>query len=404
MKDYFIHKEPVLNRRKAVYGQELLFRRPAPNSPQNGWVDTRLTEGIMSITPADSFEKFAANKHIFLSLEPASLEQNLDHHIPRRSVLQFAETYITDKLVAFRAETLKKIGYQLAVDYSLAAKGLMPSRQAFDIVRINTMEAGMDAIASAVAGFKNAAFKVMATNIPDIDTFNGLTAMDIDLFQGPFFLNKPQAPPEPISYSQTALMSLSRDLKQNRDIEVIEQTFKGSPKLTFGLLTLMNSAYMGVRQKVTSIRQAIALLGYAALEKWVVMLLFTVDHTNDQTNPLVEKAVLRGMIMDRLAKKTGLKAMADSAFMTGMLSLFTYLFNVKIDELTQTMFLGDDIKDALLKQEGYLGSLLSVVEKLDRQEYHLMSEDLANLHLNLSDVFSAETDSIFDCQGFFFRD
>jgi c-di-GMP-related signal transduction protein len=404
MKDYFIHKEPILNRRKAVYGQELIFRRPSTNSPQNGWADMRLTEGIMSITPPETFEKLAANKHIFLSLDPASLEQNIDHHIPRRSVLQFAETHITDKLVAFRAETLKKIGYQLAVDYSTTVKGPMPLRQAFDIVRIDATESSIDIIASTVNAFKDASFKVMITNVPDLDTFNELAGLDIDLFQGPFFLNRPSGPPDPITHSQAALMALSRDLKQNRDIEVIEQIFKGSPKLTFGLLTLMNSAYMGVRQKVTSIRQAIALLGYAALEKWVVMLLFTVDHNNNQTNPLIEKAVLRGMVMDRLAKKTGLKAMADSAFMTGMLSLFTLLFNVKIEELTQNMFLSDDIQDALSKREGYLGSLLSIAEKMDRQNYHLMTEELRNLHLTLADVFLAETDSVFDCQNFFYRD
>jgi c-di-GMP-related signal transduction protein len=90
--------------------------------------------------------------------------------------------------------------------------------------------------------------------------------------------------------------------------------------------------------------------------------------------------------------------------MTGMLSLFTLLFNVKIEELTQNMFLGDDIQDALSKREGYLGSLLSVAEKMDRQNYHLMAEELSNLHLTLSDVFSAETDSVFDCQSFFYKD
>jgi c-di-GMP-related signal transduction protein len=405
MRDYFVHKEPVLNRRKAVYGQELCFRKPTTDIGDSEWNDVRIDgEIVETIGPIDGFERLTANRHSFLNVDLAGLEHNIEHGLPRRSVLQLAESEASDKGLVFRSTALKKLGFQLATDYSILAGGPLPSHQVFDIIRLDVSAAPKDGLVRVVSALKNASFKLLATGVTGGTILEECRELDFDLFQGPFFLDLSSAMAEPISHSQAALISLSRDLKQNRDIEIIEQTFKGSPKLTFGLLQLMNSAYMGVRQKVTSIRHAIALLGYAALEKWVVMLLFTVDHGNDQTNPLVEKAVLRGMVMDRLAKQTGQKTVADSAFMTGMLSLFTLLFDVKIEKITEEMNLGEEIKRALLSREGMLGRLLSVTEKMDRREYTSMAAELEGSSITVLDVLEAETQSVFDCRSFFYRD
>jgi c-di-GMP-related signal transduction protein len=405
MRDYFVHKEPVLNRRRAVYGQELCFRKPVSDVEKSEWADMEINEEILeTIGPIEGFERLTANRHSFLSVDLNGLEHNIEHGLPRRSVLQLPQRDISEKNLALRAPALKKLGFQLATDYSVSTGGSFPSRQVFDIIRMDVSAWPRDGLTRIIPSLKRESFKLLATHVSDTGAFEFCKELEFELFQGPFFLDFASAPTEPISHSQTALISLSRDLKQNRDIEVIEQTFKGSPKLTFGLLQLMNSAYMGVRQKVTSIRHAIALLGYAALEKWVVMLLFTVDHGNDQTNPLVEKAVLRGMVMDRLAKQAGQKAVSDSAFMTGMLSLFTLLFDVKIEKITEEMNLGEEIKKALLAREGMLGRLLSVTEEMDKRDYDAMAADLKGSNITVLDVLEAETQSVFDCRSFFYRD
>jgi len=103
------------------------------------------------------------------------------------------------------------------------------------------------------------------------------------------------------------------------------------------LLQLINSAFFGVAQKVTSIRHAITLLGYENLQKWLTLLLFTIDRRDDQSNPLIEKAVVRGLVMEVLAKKAGERSVSDSAFITGTLSMINLLFNINSDEVAKKM-------------------------------------------------------------------
>ena len=186
------------------------------------------------------------------------------------------------------------------------------------------------------------------------------------------------------------------DLRANKDVAVIERTFKESPKLAYGLLQLMNSAFFQAGRNIASIGQAISLVGYENLQKWVVLLLFTVDHRDAQSHPLIEKALMRSRLMESLAKKTGERALVDSAFITGMLSFMNVFFNLKPDELTRKLNLVQEIRDALEKREGVLGTLLSLAEKTDRQEYDGMDEEIKAVKLSIEDVLAAETHAVMD--------
>jgi c-di-GMP-related signal transduction protein len=152
---------------------------------------------------------------------------------------------------------------------------------------------------------------------------------------------------------------------------------------------------------VASLGQAITLLGYENLQKWVVLLLFTVDHMDAQSHPLIEKALMRARLMEALAKKTGEWTIADSAFITGMLSFMNVFFNVKPDEVTRKLNLIQEVQDALEKRAGVLGTLLCLAEKTDRQEYDGMDEETKSLKLSAEDVLWAETNAIMDSDRVF---
>ena len=166
------------------------------------------------------------------------------------------------------------------------------------------------------------------------EDFNYCSSLGFDLFKGSFYYRPSEITPKSISPSQLLLLELSAYLARDEDMHIVERIFKKNPELTFGLLKLINSAFFRVQQKVTSIRQAIALLGYENLQKWVGLLLFTIDHRDHALNPLVEKVLIRGRIMEMLAERvTGSKTVADSAFITGILSFVNVLFGITLHEI-----------------------------------------------------------------------
>jgi c-di-GMP-related signal transduction protein len=401
MNGYFVHKEPVLDRRKHVFGYRLYFRnaRQAESGPR--WpvvpVDGQV---IGAMTQGGGFEKLIGIKRALLDVGLGMLELETLRTLPAGSVLQVTERDGLDKDVILKSTVLKKQDYYIAVSHSGQGMGILPLHQVADFVQVDAFSFDPDQLSLAIALFQKLPIKLAAYNVQDNAAFERFEKLGFVLFEGPFFI-QPAEGTEPISSSQTILMQLSNDLRANRDVSHIEKLFKNSPKLTFGLLKLINSAFFGVAQKITSIRHAITLLGYENLQKWVVLLLFTIDRQDEKANPLIEKAIVRGRVMETLAKQGGEKSVSDSAFITGMLSLINVLFNVSPSEVTEKMSLAQEIQDALLNRQGLLGTLLRIVEKMDRQEYEAVDEELGALGLTTADLLSAETDGIIESQSFF---
>ena len=187
-----------------------------------------------------------------------------------------------------------------------------------------------------------------------------------DLFEGDFYLQPPDTAKK-LSSSQVLLLDLSRATVRGTGIEEVEAIFRKDPDLTYGLLNLAHSAFFRVPDTVTSIRQAIALLGYEQLHKWVSLMLFAVDNTDPSANPLFERPLTRARTMELLCWRIGKGALADPAFVTGLFSLVHVLLGITVEEVLEKTNLSPDIREAVLHRTGNLvGALLDAVERLER--------------------------------------
>jgi c-di-GMP-related signal transduction protein len=402
MSTYYVHKEPILDRKKCLFGNELSFRRGSSNASGPRWpalsVDGDVVDAVCS---EGGFERLAGSKRAFLNLNVAALNGEMLAILPKNSVFQVAEKDALDKEVLLRAAMLKKQSYQIAVDYTPSGRGLTPLHRIADFVRLGSASFLSEQVEPMIALFKGLPAKLIAGRVQDGESFARYRDLGFELFQGPFFMRSSEDGSPTISSTQEVLLQLFNDLRANKDVEIIERVFKESPKLAYGLLQLMNSAFFRAGRKVSSIGQAITLLGYENLQKWVVLLLFTVENRDAQSHPLVEKALMRARLMESLARKSVERSLVDSAFITGMLSFMNVFFNMKPEDVTQKLNLVREIQDALTKKSGVLGVLLALAEKADRQEYDGMDEETGALKLSAEDVLWAETNAILDSQQVF---
>jgi len=400
MSTYYIHKEPVLDGKRCLFGNELSFRRGPSTQSGPKWPALSVDEDVVGAVSSEGwFKRLTGSKPTFLNLDMGVMKEDMLALLPRNSVFQVPERNASDKETLLNAAMLKKQAYQIAIDYTPFGHGLSPLHRVADFVRINTSSSSTDTLTPTVAYFKRLPTRLIAGCVEDGESFTRYRDMGFELFQGPFLMKSSGDKSPSISSSQEVLLQLFNDLRANKDVALIEKTFKDSPKLAYGLLQLMNSAFFRADRKVASLVQAIALLGYENLQKWVILLLFTIDHGDVQSHPLIEKALVRSRLMESLAKKTAEGALADSAFITGMLSFMNVLFNLKPDEVTRKLNLVKEIQDALERREGVLGALLALAEKADRQEYDGMNGEIKALKLSAEDVLWAETNAIIDSVG-----
>ncbi len=255
-------------------------------------------------------------------------------------------------------------------------------------------------MAEDVALIRRLPAKLLASEVNSEEDYTFCQNLGFDVFKGSFYQKQSPAAAKTISPSQLLLLELSAYLARDEDMHIVERIFKKNPELTFGLLNLINSAFFRVQQRVTSVRQAIALLGYGNLQKWVGLLLFTIDHRDNAFNPLNEKVLIRGRMMELLAERvTGSKTIADSAFIVGMLSFVDVLFGKTVKEIVEKLSLAPEIQEALLDRTGVLGTLLAVTENLDDENYEELEKRLSLVGVRLMDLLSIETKALLEYQA-----
>jgi c-di-GMP-related signal transduction protein len=105
--------------------------------------------------------------------------------------------------------------------------------------------------------------------------------------------------------------------------------------------------------------------------------------------------------MELLTKRiTSDDATADSAFITGVLSLIDILFQMPIEQILNELNLSQDINEALINREGFMGSLLRIVEKLEEEKVEDIIDLLRSFNLTPEDLFSLEKTAIIEYVNF----
>jgi EAL and modified HD-GYP domain-containing signal transduction protein len=143
---------------------------------------------------------------------------------------------------------------------------------------------------------------------------------------------------------------------------------------------------------VQSLRQALTLLGYQPLYRWLTLLLATAS-TSGYSPVLLETAVVRGRLAELLAQSTLGKSEAENVFVAGMFSLLDRLLGIPMQEVLANIQLSDDVVAALLTRGGKYGPYLALAEACELNS-DLVASLAATLKLSPLDVNKAHLSAL----------
>ena len=167
------------------------------------------------------------------------------------------------------------------------------------------------------------------------------------------------------SPSQRAILELVRLVQTDADLRAVEQVFEAEPLLAYMLLTLANSPAFRRSGPTTSLRQAVAAIGYGRLVKWLVLLL-AISNRDGQNTPLIFASLVRAHCMEALVlAATRSTAQADEAFIVGAFTLLDRIIGQNLDVLLREIDLPEAANAALLRHDGPLGPYLDTVLALE---------------------------------------
>ena len=202
------------------------------------------------------------------------------------------------------------------------------------------------------------------------------------LFQGYFF-----AKPEIIKYVEIPLNAalhfqiIEKLNKETPNISEIAAFITRDMSLTYRLLRLINTYSFGVPKKITSIKQAIVIIGVEGTKKWLyVLTLYEMGEGigKGRTKALVDNSLTRAKLCELLAIATG-KKNAEEYFLAGMFSLVNLIIKREWHDILPEMSLSDKVEMTLLGQQTEITDILEIaasLEVLDIQKAKQLAEKI----------------------------
>jgi hypothetical protein len=211
----------------------------------------------------------------FVNLDARMLMSEVLEMLPRdKFVLEVLETVELTPPVVKRCRALKDMGFTLALDDFVTLEDQhRPLLEMADIVKVELM--GM----SRRPGRHRQGAAPLAGEAPggkggQRGPGQALPELGFELFQGYYFAKPTIIAGKKLSHSELTLNRLLGLILDDADTGELEAIFKPEPGLTLNLMRLTNSAASGVRQKITSVRHAITVLGRRQLQRWLQLLVY----------------------------------------------------------------------------------------------------------------------------------
>jgi EAL and modified HD-GYP domain-containing signal transduction protein len=372
LKDFFLARQPILDREQNLVAYELLFRTTAAG-PANVTDDLAATASVIAHMAELGMDNVIGVSLAFINVDAVVLLSDFVQFLPKdKVVLEILETVkVTDPIVA-RVEELAKAGYRFALDDVVAASEEMETLLPLvDVVKIDLSLVSEDRLTALVQSVRRVGKKLLAEKVESLDQFRACLELGFHYFQGYYFAKPIVLSGKKLSPSQMTVMQLMTQLTSDADTTRIEQSIKQDASLGLMLLRLVNTPAAGVTQRIESIRQALNILGRRQLQRWLQILLYAEPgKVGGATSPLLSLAATRGRLMELMAEKIhpGKRAIADTAFTIGILSLMDALFSLPMQDILGKLAVADEVRDALLERNGIYGDMLALVESLEHLE------------------------------------
>jgi c-di-GMP-related signal transduction protein len=378
--DIFLGRQPIVDRTQQLHGFELLFRNSRAN--QAAVTDGRAATSTVIVHTLTEFgiDSVLGGFSGFINCDASFLMSDAIALLPAdKVVLELLESTVCDVEIQRRCLQLRALGFRLALDDFQGAtdfnRGLLPM---MDIVKVDIGGLPAAELDSLSRDLRTLNVIRLAERVETAAEFRHCADLGYHLFQGYHFARPEILSGRRLSSSHAALLRLMTMLQEDADIRRIEDVFKQNPALSLNLLRLANSAAMGRRQPLRSVANAIVVLGRRQLQRWLLLLMLATADQGQVSRPaLLHLAATRGKMMELLMLQD-YPALADGAFVAGIVSVMDALLGQTMQQVVDALGLAEDMRRALLQRGGPIGTMLSVVEALegDRQASRPGERDL----------------------------
>jgi len=361
--EVFIGRQPIFDRGQRVVGYEILFRAEDDGEARVLDPESATATVVLNALTEIGLERIVGPHIAWINLSRESVLSGIAKMLPPAAAgFEILEGQKIDDALIAGVRDLKELGYRIALDDFEFSADYVPLLQFVDVVKLDLLALGSERFAVEVEKLKPYPVQVLAEKVETKDEHTYCAAIGCDLFQG-FFYQKPELMRRRrIELTAGSMLQVISALQNSQlQFDELEPLIAHDLPLSLRLLRYINSAFFSLRHEVTSVRQALVMLGMENVRRWAT--LTVMGSIEGKTPELTSSALIRA----RFCELAGLASGMDGAglFTVGMFSLIDAMLDVSLEEVTEELPFPNEMRVALLRHAGPMGRILDAATSLE---------------------------------------
>lgn len=354
-----IGRRPIHDRDRTVVAYEL---RSAHVVRGSGDPDERADLFVAGMVDV-GLDRLSGGLDLVVALPDDVVRDGALAHLPLdRIVLDVRGEHDPDDDVRAMLSSTRRDGLRLRVADPVAHPHLADLAEHADVVAVQVGLLSPDERRERRRQLRDLGATLLAAGVHDHRTHRDVHGAGYELFSGTVLSTPDVVAGTRLDSDRVALLRLMALLADSEaGVDDLEAAVTASPTLSVQLLRYVNSAHVGLRQQVTSVRHAIVLVGPPVLRQLAGVLLLL--RGDDKPDEAARVALSRAEACATVGAAIG----GDPARhrTVGLLSAVDLLLDVPVTEAIADLPLSTDVVAALVDREGDLGRVLHAVRRYE---------------------------------------
>ena len=385
---FYAARQPILDKNKNLFAYELLFR----DSIDNVFPEIDGDEATSKMVEASQFNmgisEFTGNKPAFINFTLETLSQGYPEMLSSEEVVvEILETIKPGKKLLALCKELHEKGYTIALDDYEHQSVWAHFYPFINIIKIDIQQSNIDEIKQVINAIKDHPhIKLLAEKVETYEEYNQMQQFGFDYYQGYFFAKPEMVKTKSLSPSQMAMAELLYETSKTEfDLNSVTSVFERDVSLSYKLLRYANSAIFRRRSEVSTIKQALVILGASELKRFIG-LMFAVTANPDKPTELIKLAMTRAKFCELVAHDIRSQLDVSIAFLTGLLSMIDAILDEDMASVLEKLPLSEEIKNPLLTKKGVMAGLIKLVGFIEHADWDKTTLVMEKLKLDKDKV------------------
>lgn len=347
---FLISKQPVFNQHGATDAYELLYCFVSQDNPE--MLDERAAEEEILAAKdylRENMQTVFERKKVYIRFSPSLMKHNFqDLFTKEKLIIGVTTEMLADAETLQKCMQLKRLGYSIAISNFTYSDDHVKLFNFADVVRFD-INSDADDIARTVKKCRENGKLSMADNVQTHDQFEFARENGIDYIRGEFYS-------QPVLETKrsggpmikTFLQILALLYSPEPNISYISAIISTDPVLTIKLLKVINQLCADKNNTVSTVQQALVMLGIDRLKEWIYLVGLQRLNRNAPAE-ILRLALFRARFCERISLNSGggVGSRSMEAYLMGLISIVTGNTDAALSKALDDLPVSDEIKQSI---------------------------------------------------------